>query len=151
VKNVRESGGSSERRVLGWVAVCVAVGMIVVLLGIAVYYAGEIAFDFRLSNSGSHSNVGGIMVRQGSSGTLLVTVSLVKGLAHAVTLSCSGASGPLPAGVSCSFVPESGFPSFNATLTVTTSPEVPRGYYTIEAIGTAGGIARVTLFTLIVT
>jgi hypothetical protein len=90
------------------------------------------------------------MVRQGSSGTLLVTVSLVKGLAHAVTLSCSGASGPLPAGVSCVFIPGSGYPPFNATLTLTTSPDTPRGYYTIKAIGTAAGLARVTLFTLIV-
>lgn len=131
-----------------WVAA--GVGMVVLLLGVTSYYAGQVAFDFRLSNSGSYSNVGGITVLQGSSGTILVTVSLVKGLAHSVTLSCTGASGPLPSGVSCDFIPVSGYPPFNATLTLTTSPDAPRGYYTIQVVGTAAGLTRVTLFTLIV-
>lgn len=141
-------GSFVARRRLNWVAVCVAVGMVVVLLGVAPYYADGVLFDFRLSSSGSHSNVGGVTIPQGSSGTIIIAVSLVKGLPHPVTLSCSVA---LPAGVSCSFVPESGFPPLNATLTVKTSPDTPRGYYTIKVVGTAGKVTRQNLFTLIVT
>ena len=131
-------------------AVCVAVVVVVLLSGIANYYSGQAAFDFRMLNSGSNTNAGGITVLHGSSGTLIVTVYLVKGSAHTVTLSCSGSNGTLPTGVSCNFTPGSGYPPFNATLTITTSSATPRGYYTIEAIGTAGALARVTLFTLIV-
>jgi len=132
-------------------AVCVAVAVVVLLSGIANYYSGQAAFDFRVSNSGSNSNAGGITVHQGGSGAIIVTVFLVKGSAQAVTLSCGRANGPLPTGVSCNFTPSSSYPPFNATLTLTTSPATPRGYYTIEAMGTAGGLTRVTLFSLIVT
>jgi subtilase family serine protease len=105
------------------------------------------AFDFRLYNSGSSSNLGGIAVTRGHSGPITITVALVNGPAQAVTLSCSRASGsPLPSGVSCSSA--SGTPPFTRTLTVTVSLFAPPGRYTIKVTGTAGSLTRITLFTL---
>ena len=107
-------------------------------------------FDFRLSNSGSTSNLGGISVAQGSSGSITIAVSLVSGSTETVSLSCSGAAGVLPTGVSCSFNPASGSPSFTSTLTVFTSSSTPVGYYTLKVTGMGGGLSRSTLFTLAV-
>jgi subtilase family serine protease len=109
------------------------------------------AFDFRLSNSGSTLNLGGISVVQGSSGPITITISLVNGPTQTVSLSCSGAAGALPTGVSCSFNPASGSPSFTSTLTVFTTLSTPTGYYTIKVTGTAGALSRSTLFVLNVT
>jgi hypothetical protein len=107
-------------------------------------------FDFRLYNSGSSSNLGGIAVAHRSSGSITITVSLVNGVAQTVTLSCNQANGsPLPSGVSCSSA--SGIPPFIATLTVTVSSSTTPGYYTIKVTGTAGSLTRITLFTLYVT
>lgn len=113
-------------------------------------FGNPISFDFRLSNSGSSSNLGGVMVARGSFGSVTITVALVNGPAQTVTLSCSQASGsPLPSGVSCS--PASGTPPFTTTLTVTVSSSTAPGYYTIKVLGTAGSLTRSTLFTLNVT
>jgi len=109
-----------------------------------------ISFDFRLSNSGGSSNLEGITVAPGGSGSITVTATLVNGPAQTVTLTCSQANGsPLPSGVSCS--PGSGTPPFTTTLTVTVSSSTTPGYYTIQVIGTAGTLSRSTLFTLYVT
>jgi hypothetical protein len=109
-----------------------------------------ISFDFRLSNSGGSSNLEGITVAPGSSGSITVTATLVNGPAQTVTLTCSQANGsPLPSGVSCS--PVSGTPPFTTTVTVTVSSSTTPGYYTIQVIGTAGTLTRSTLFTLYVT
>ena len=109
-------------------------------------------FDFRLSNSGSTSNLGGISVAQGSSGSITIAVSLVSGSTETVSLSCSGAAGALPTGVSCSsFSPGSGSPPFSSTLTVFASSSTPTGYYTLKVTGTAGALSRSTLFVLNVT
>jgi len=107
------------------------------------------SFDFRLSNSGSSSNLGGVTVARGSSGSVTVTVALVNGPAQPVTLSCSGANGPLPSGVSCSSA--SGTPPFTETLIITVSSSTLPGYYTIKVIGAAGSLTRQTLFILLVT
>ena len=113
-------------------------------------FGNSISFDFRLSNSGGSSNMGGVPVARGSSGSISVTVVLVNGPAQTVTLSCSQASGsPLPSGVSCS--PASGTPPFTTTLTITVSSSTAPGYYTIKIIGTAGSLTRSTWFTLNVT
>jgi len=40
-------------------------------------FGSPVGFDFRLSNSGSSSNVGGIVVARGSLGSIAITVSLV--------------------------------------------------------------------------
>jgi len=107
-------------------------------------------FDFRLYNSGSSSNLGGIAVARGSSGSITITAVLVNGPAQTVTLHCSQANGsPLPSGVSCGTV--SGTPPFATALTVTVSSSTAPGYYTIKVTGTAGGLTRITLFTLRVT
>ena len=108
------------------------------------------SFDFRLYNSGSSSNLGGITVAHGSSGSITITAALVSSPAQTVTLSCSQANGsPLPSGVSCGSA--SGTPPFATTITVTVSSSVTPGYYTIKVAGTAGSLTRITLFTLRVT
>src|SRR5437879_8331040 len=56
-------------------------------------------FDYVLSNAG------GIIVRQGGSGTSTITATLNSGTSEPVTLSCVGSS--LPAGASCPFNPDS--------------------------------------------
>ena len=116
-------------------------------------FGNPVSFDFRLSSSGSSSNLGGISVAHGNSGQITITVSLVNGPTQTVSLSCTGlANGsPLPSGVSCGFVPVSGSPPFSSTLTVTTSPSTPLGFYALKVIATAGGITRQTMVTLIVT
>jgi hypothetical protein len=105
-------------------------------------------FDFRLSNSGSSSNLGGIAVTQGALESIRITGSLVNGPAQTVTLTCSGAAGALPTGVTCSFNPQSAFPPFTSTLTISTSTSTPVGFYTLKAMGTGGGVTRSTLFIL---
>jgi len=112
-------------------------------------FGSPVSFDFRLSNSEGSSNLGGISVARGSSGSITITVSLVNGPAEPVTLSCSSANGPLPSGVSCSSA--SGTPPFTATVTVTVSSSTLPGYYTIKVIGAAGSLTRQTLFILLVT
>ena len=108
------------------------------------------SFDFRLSNSGSSLNLGGVTVPRGSSGSVTVTVALVNGPAQTVTLSCSQANGsPLPSGVSCS--PTSGTPPFVTTITVTVSSSTAPGYYAIKVTGTAGSLIRISIFVLNVT
>jgi len=106
--------------------------------------SGPAGFDFRLSNSGSTSNAGGITVVHGSSGSITITVSLVNGPAQSVSLICSG----LPAGASCGFSSPSGSPTFSSTLTISTAGSTPVGYFTIKVIGTGGGLSRSTFFTL---
>ena len=108
------------------------------------------AFDFRLYNSGGSSNLGGITIARGSSGSVTITGSLVSGTAQTVTLSCSQANGSaLPSGISCGSA--SGTPSFATSLTVRVSSSAPPGRYTIKVTGAAGSITRITLFTLNVT
>jgi hypothetical protein len=105
-------------------------------------------FDFRLSNSGSSSNLGGIALTQGASGSITITGSLVTAPAQVVTLSCSSAAGPLPTGVSCSFNPLSAIPPFASSLTIFTTTSTPVGFYTLRVTGTAGSLTRSTLFIL---
>jgi len=115
-------------------------------------YSGvfTIGFDYRLYNSGSTSNLGGITIVHGNSGSITITGNMAFGIAQSVTLSCSMANGsPLPAGVSCN--PTSGTPPFSITLTVNTSASTPQGYYPIKVTGTAGSWTRITIFILQVT
>jgi len=115
-------------------------------------FGAPMNFDFRLSNSGSSSNPGGIAVARKKSGSITITVALVNGPSQTVSLSCSRANGsPLPTGVTCSFNPASGKPLFTSTLTITVTKSATAGYYTIKVTGTAGSLSRITLFTLQVT
>jgi hypothetical protein len=96
-------------------------------------------FDFSLSNSG------GVTVTHGGSGSTRITVALTSGSTQAVILLCGG----LPSGVSCSFSPQIGHPTFTSTLTIKTSSSTPRGSYTITV--TSGGVPHTTQFTLTIT
>jgi len=110
-----------------------------------------VSFDYRLYNSGSSSNLGGISVVHGSSGSITISSTLVNGPTRTVTLSCDGTArgDPLPSGVTCSFSLPSGSPSFVSTLTILTSSSTPPGYYTLKVSGTL--LPRQTLFILLVT
>jgi hypothetical protein len=106
-----------------------------------VYLHGPISvsnFDFSMSNSG------GITITQGSSGSNTITASLTSGSPLSVSLSCSG----LTSGISGSFNPTSGNPTFYSTLTINTSSSTPVGSYTINVTGSVGGNAHTTQFTL---
>ena len=141
---------SARRR--HWIALLVAVSTLVLLSWMAAgRYIGPSMFDFRLSNSGSSSNLGGVAVVPGGAASVAIRVSLVSGFSQTVELSCSSASGPLPPGVSCSFSPRVGSPTFTSTLRIETSSSTPPGYYTIKVTATAGGITHATLFALVVT
>jgi len=95
-------------------------------------------FYFSLSNSG------GISVTPGGSGSNTITVTLRSGTTQTVTLSASG----LPLGATASFIPASGNPTYSSICTITTTSSTPTGSYTVTVTGTAGGITRVTMFTL---
>jgi hypothetical protein len=73
-----------------------------------------------------------VEITQGDSQTLEVTVNLVGGSSGVVTLSASGQ----PAGVSVSFDPSSGTPTFTSTMTITTDSTAEPGTYTITVTGT---------------
>jgi len=100
----------------------------------------QAGFDFSISNSG------GITVTQSSSGSNTITLTLVSGSTQSVSLSASG----LPSGVSASFNPPSGNPTFTSTCTITTSTSTPPGSYTITVTGIGGGKTHTTTFTLTV-
>jgi len=149
--NAPFAGWSSDSSLSVSCAMCSAATVTVNGAGtVTANFGTAVSFDFRLSNSGASSNLGGVTIGRSSSGPISVTVVLVNGPAQTVTLSCSQANGsPLPSGVSCS--PASGTPPFTATVTVTVSSSALPGYYTIKATGTAGTLTRTTLFTLVVT
>jgi hypothetical protein len=96
-------------------------------------------FDFALSNSGR------LNVYQGSSAIETVFVTLTSGVSQAVALSCIT---PLPTGVSCSFNPATGNPSFSSALTITTSSTTAVGNYTITVVGTGSTHTHSAPFTL---
>src|SRR3989442_14604957 len=70
-------------------------------------------FDYSLSNSG------GIVVRQGGSGTSTITATLNTGTSEPVTLSCIRSS--LPAGASCLFNPAALTPTSASPLTTSSN------------------------------
>jgi VCBS repeat-containing protein len=86
-------------------------------------------------------------IKQGETATATVTVTLSSGTAQTVTLSASG----LPADATATFNPQSGTPTFQSTLTITTAKTTPAGTYNITITGTGGGLTRTATFTLTVT
>src|SRR5437899_1622448 len=84
-------------------------------------------FDYSLSNSG------GIIVRQGGSGTSTITATLNSGTSEPVTLSCVGSS--LPAGASCLFNPDSLTSTGSSILTISSTPLTPIGSYVLQVTG----------------
>src|SRR5438309_8595602 len=98
-------------------------------------------FDYVLSNAG------GIIVRQGGSGTSTITATLNSGTSEPVTLSCVGSS--LPAGASCLFNPDSLTPTGSSILTFSSTPMTPIGSYVVQVTGSpTGGTTTPTAFTL---
>ncbi|HEV2119117.1 MAG TPA: LPXTG cell wall anchor domain-containing protein [Candidatus Bathyarchaeia archaeon] len=95
-------------------------------------------FDFKMSNSNN------IAVVQGGEGSNTITVTLERGTAGFVLLSC----GPLPTGATCSFNPQTQVPTFTSTLTIATSFSTPVGAVTVTAFGSGGGLTNSTQFTL---
>jgi hypothetical protein len=101
----------------------------------------EAQFDFSISANPSQQTVAA-----GGSTTFQVLVNLVAGAAQPVSLSLSGA----PSGVSGSFNPPQGSPTFSSTLSVTTTNSVPSGSYSLIITGTGGGRTHTAAITLIV-
>ncbi len=90
---------------------------------------GIVTSAFSLSNSGP------ISVVQGSNGLGTITATLLSGTSMQISLSC----GNLPAGASCYFSPALGYPSFSASLTISTAFSTPPGNYTITVTGNVQG------------
>ena len=86
-------------------------------------------------------------VQQGASTTATVTVTEIRGYSFQVSLSASGQ----PSGVTVSFDPETGTPTFTSTMEVKVGGASTGTYtITITALGTDGK-PHLTLFTLTVT
>ena len=97
-----------------------------------------VPFLFSLGNSGS------LTVIQGGSASNTITVAPVSGTPQTVTLSASG----LPSGVSPSFNPSSGTPTFTSALTITISSTASAGLYNVTVTGVGGGVTRTSSFAL---
>lgn len=84
-------------------------------------------------------------VTQGGSTTATISIAPISGYSYKVSLSSSGQ----PSGVSISFSPENGTPSFTATMNVSVSRSAAVGSYTITITGTGtDGKTHSTTFTL---
>ncbi len=81
----------------------------------------------------------------GQLGTSTVTVTMSNGFSGTVNLTC--ASGSLPAGVSCSFSPNSLTASGTSTLTLSTSSSTPTNS-TVTVVGTSGATTHSTTINL---
>jgi trimeric autotransporter adhesin len=107
---------------------------------------GVPAPDFQVSVSPS-----ALTVAQGGSGTTTAAVGSLNGFEGAVSLSC----GNLPAGVTCTFDPESVTPPANGTaasaLTLDVAPEAATGTTTVQVRGNSGALSRTAALSLTVT
>ncbi len=101
-----------------------------------------VPFDFNLSP------VSNINVVQGSSGSNIVTATLVSGATQSVNFSASG----LPAGAIASWSGgASCSPTCSKTLTISTAVATAAGTYTVTVTGAAGLLSRQVQFDLTVT
>jgi hypothetical protein len=103
--------------------------------------SGNCPFNFNLSMS--QKNLTQI---QGSTSSVLLSVTLISGVSVPVTLSAQGA----PAGTEILFAPGSAKPSFSSTVTITTSAETPLSPFNITVVAAGGGLERSTTLSLIV-
>ena len=86
-------------------------------------------------------------VTQGSYSTLSISLTSIRGYSYSVSLSVSG----LPSGVTATFSPASGTPSFTSVLNLSASTSASPGKYTITVIATgADGTTKSFTLTLIV-
>jgi hypothetical protein len=86
-------------------------------------------------------------VTPGGSVTYAITVNLLSGSTQGVTLSLSGQ----PGGVSESFSPSSGSPTFSSSLTLSVASSVPTGSYAMTVTGVGGGKTHTVTIRLTVT
>ncbi len=92
------------------------------------------------------------IVQAGAGTSFSVAVAPLGGFTNSVSLSLSG----LPAGVTGGFSPASvnlaalSLATTNVTLSLSTSGATPTGTYTVNLIGTSGGVSRTNIVSLIV-
>ena len=86
-------------------------------------------------------------LQPGNSGSTTVQVNLVSGNPESVSLSC----GNLPLGVTCSFGPALGMPTFQSGLTVSTTSSTPAGSWWITITGSAGSLSRSVQLSITIT
>ena len=98
-------------------------------------------FDFEIFVSPTEQTV-----TPSSSATYSVTVNLLSGSSKSVTLSLSGE----PAGVTKTFAPSSGNPTFSSSLTLSVGSSVSPGSYSMTVTGNDGGKTRTAQIKLIV-
>ncbi len=97
-------------------------------------------FDYAMSVSPSS-----LSIAKGSSAQSTISVDLLSGTApQAIVLSSSGQ----PSGVTVSFNPSSGNPTFKSTMSISVSSAANAGTYTLTITGSSGAIAKSTTLTL---
>ncbi len=101
--------------------------------------------DFSISASDSS-----LTVAPGGSVETRVAVNLEKGTAQPVTLKVGTKQSELLKTVKVSLTPVTGNPPFSSDLTIITSPDTPKGTFTIAIVGEGCGITRYTTLTLVV-
>ncbi|MEM2300490.1 MAG: Ig-like domain-containing protein, partial [Candidatus Hadarchaeales archaeon] len=99
------------------------------------------AGDFSISVSPEN-----IKIKHGENKTVTITITAIEGFSQEVSLSISG----LPGGVSASFSPQSGTPTFTSTLTITATPVAEPGVYTLTVTASGGGRTHTATITLTV-
>ena len=90
---------------------------------------------------------GSAIITQGQNTTAAVTLTMTSGVPENVTLSY-GVTPPNPT-ITVSFNPVSGFPTYSASMKITTSPSSQTGTFTVTARAVSNtGVAHNTTFTL---
>ncbi|TKJ25750.1 MAG: hypothetical protein CEE41_03665 [Hadesarchaea archaeon B3_Hades] len=96
----------------------------------------DVAFDFSLIASPDN-----LTLARSDSTTSTITMNIISGTAQTVSLSGAWV-GTAPTGVSASFSPSSGTPTFSSTLTLTTTSTASAGNFTYRVTGSGGGLTR---------
>ncbi len=117
--------------------------IMVLILAAMVFPRVEAAFDFSLLVSPDNDTV-----LQGQGTTAKVNVTLVTGPVRTVTLTAT--TTPSTPSISAVLTPNTGDPTFQSTLTLSTLTSTPEGTYIITITGTSQGPTRTVNFTLTV-
>jgi len=102
--------------------------------------SGNCPFNFSLSMSQKN-----LTQLQGSTSSVLLSVTLISGVSVPVTLSAQGA----PSGTEILFTPASAKPSFSSTVTITTSADTPLGQFNLTVVAAGGGLERSTTLSIL--
>ncbi len=117
--------------------------IMVLILAAMVFPRVEAAFDFSLLVIPDNDTV-----LQGQGTTAKVNVTLVTGPVRTVTLTAT--TTPSTPSISAVLTPNTGDPTFQSTLTLSTLTSTPEGTYIITITGTSQGPTRTVNFTLTV-